>query len=112
MKLRISQGQAIRSVFGRSRVTHFIAVSFLCGFAAAEQGALAVLVEAVEQRSRKRKQLLVVADHREASQQDIETGSLGGVVALVGEVGLVHDLRDLPQNRVGKLVVVQEGLEA
>ena len=28
MKFLISQGQAIRSVFGRSRVTHFISFSF------------------------------------------------------------------------------------
>ena len=39
-------------------------------------------------------------------------GASGRVVALVGEVGLVHDLRDLPQHRIVELVAAQERLEA
>src|SRR5207244_3410702 len=74
--------------------------------------ALAVLVEAIKERSREREQLFVVAHHRQPTQQHVESGSLGRVVALVGEVGLVHDLRDLPEHRIAELVAAQERLEA
>src|SRR5215207_8718170 len=100
MNLRISHGQAIRSVFGLSLVTHFIvgapfrvAGSVLSGRFSAEQDRSAVvLVEPVEERRGDREQLLVLLRHREAAQEHVEAGRLGGVVALVVEVGLVHDL--------------------
>jgi hypothetical protein len=38
MKFLINQGQAIRSVFGRSRVTHFIPFSFPDGHAISGEG--------------------------------------------------------------------------
>jgi hypothetical protein len=116
MKFLISQGQAIRSVFGCSLVTHFISFSFRCcvhaGSRPVKEGALAVLVQAVEQRRRESEQLFVVTDHRQAAQEYVEPGRLGRVVALVGQIGLVHDLGDLPEHRVGELVAAQEGLEA
>src|SRR5207237_8239852 len=115
MKFLISQGQAIRSVFGRSRVTHFISFllsSVLCRLSAGQQGALAVLVEAVEQRAREREQLVAVAHHRQPAQEHIEAGCFRRVEALVREVGFVNDLRDLPQHRIMDLVAAQERLEA
>src|SRR6266542_4051215 len=116
MNFPISQGHAIRSVFGRSLVTHFICFSFRWlprsrRLPTEQQCTLAVLVEAVEEWPRESEQLFVVADHREAAQEHVEPRCLGRVVALVGEVCLVHDLPDLPQHRVGELVTAQEGLE-
>src|SRR5207244_1359089 len=55
---------------------------------------------------------IIVAHHREATQQDIEPGCLGGVVALITEVGLVNDLGQLPEHGVSQLIAAQEGLEA
>src|SRR5262245_26473333 len=117
MKFLISQGQAIRSVFGRSLVTHFISVSFRRlqrsrRLAAGQERAFAVLVEAVEERPREGEQLLVVAYHRESAQEHVEAGRLGRIEALVGEIGLVDDLGDLPEHWIGELVTAQKGLEA
>jgi hypothetical protein len=55
-----------------------------------------VLVQTVEHRPGHRQDLLVVADHREAAQRHVQGGCLRRVVALVIEVGLVHDQRHLP----------------
>src|SRR5919197_3403667 len=107
----------MRSVFGRSLVTHFMSFSFRWlprsrRLPAGQECALAVLVKTVEQRRREGEQLLVVAYHREPAQEHVESGALGRVIALVGQVGLVHDLGDLPEHRVGELVTAQERLEA
>src|SRR5207247_1158662 len=74
MKFLISHGQAIRSVFGRSLVTHFISFSFRRlrrsrRLPTEQQCALAVLVETVEEWPRESEQLFVVADHREAAHE-------------------------------------------
>src|SRR6266542_2327104 len=73
---------------------------------------LAVLVQPIEQWARQPEQLVVIADHREPPEEHVEPARLRSVVALIGEVGLVHHLADLPQHRIVKLVDAQERLEA
>jgi hypothetical protein len=62
-------------------------------------------------RTRQFQDLCVVADHRQAAQHHVESGGLGGVVAFVIEVGLVHDRGEFPQHRVGQVVAAQDRLE-
>lgn len=71
-----------------------------------------VLVERVEERRGECEQLDVGVGERQGPQEHVEAGSLGSVVAIVSEVGLVHDLRELPEHGVGKLVAFEERLEA
>jgi hypothetical protein len=54
--------------------------------------------------------LLVAPHHREAPKCDVESGSLGRVIAFVVEVGLMDGLRDLPQHGVGELVHAKDRL--
>ena len=56
--------------------------------------------------------VVVVATSERPRSSTSSPGRLGRVVALVVEVGLVHDPRDLPQHRVVELVAAQERLEA
>src|SRR6266478_5176263 len=81
-------------------------------FSPQEQGLFFVLVESVEQRSGQIEEGIVVAHHREAPDQHIQPRSLGSPVAVVGEIGLVHNPGDLDQHRILQLVSLQEGLEA
>src|SRR5205809_6678186 len=95
MNRRISHGQAMRSVFGRARVTELTApatcLSSSCRFPAEQQGPAAVLVEAVEDGAGDGHDVGVVVGHRQAAADHVEPGGLRGVVAFVVEVGLVDD---------------------
>ena len=55
--------------------------------------------------------LVVVECHRQPAQHDVEAAGFRGVEPLVLEVGLVHDLGQLPQHRVGQVVAAQDRLE-
>src|SRR4051794_36553381 len=57
-----------------------------------------VLVEGIEHRAGHGEGLLVGTGHGEAAEQDVQAGRLGGVEAVVVEVGDVHDLGDPPQH--------------
>src|SRR3712207_4087899 len=95
-----------------SRVMGSSAVEGGSGRLAAEHEAAAVvLVEPVEDGAGDGEGVLVVPGHRQSAQDDVQSGGLGSVEALVVEVGLVHDLGDPPQHRVGELVPAQDGLE-
>src|SRR5207248_2624600 len=104
MNRRISHGQAMRSVFGRARVTHITApsscLSSSCRFPAEKQRPTAVLVEAVEDGAGDGHDVGIVVDHRQTPADHVEPGGLGGVVALIVEVGLMDDPGDVPQRLV------------
>src|SRR4051794_6255300 len=72
--------------------------------AAEQQATPVVLVEPLEDRSGDGQGVLVVAGHGQPPQHDVEAGGLGGVEQLVVQVGLMHDLGDPPQHRVGQLI--------
>src|SRR5258705_5645231 len=113
MNLRISHGQAIRSVLGCSRVTHFTVSCLLSGWLATEHlGALLDRIQAVEQRPSDLEHALVVEGHREAPDQHVDTRGFGGVETLVRQVGLVDDPADLDESRVAELMHAQKGLKA
>jgi len=59
-----------------------------------------------------RQHLRVATDHPQAPQHHVQARRLGRVVALVGQVGPVHDGGDLPQDRVGEVLAAQDRLEA
>src|SRR5262245_51068209 len=100
MNRRISHGQAMWSVLGRARVTHFMVVPSVacapsCG-PLAEQEPTAMLVQSVEDCAAQLEHALVVEHKRETSTDDVEPRGAGLVETVVSEVGLVHDPSEIP----------------
>src|SRR5439155_1586126 len=71
-----------------------------------------VLVEAVEEGAGDGQHLLIVGHHRQAPADHVEPGCLGGVVAVVGQIGLVHHAGDVPEDGIVEVVAAQDRLEA
>ena len=63
------------------------------------ESAVAVLVQAVEDRSGDVENLEVAAHHRQSAADDVEAGELRPVVAVVGDVGFVHHPARRPRGR-------------
>ena len=56
--------------------------------------------------------LIAVAGQGQAADEDVEAGRDGRVEGVIGEVGFVHDVADLFQDRVaGQVEVQQRGFE-
>src|ERR671930_348076 len=79
--------------------------------AAQERRALEVLVEAVIERAADVEDLMVGTNHREPAHQRVEARCLGGVEAIVFEIGLVDHLADPPEDGIVELVAAKDGLE-
>ena len=109
MKRRINHGQAMRSVFGRARVTHFIGRH---PARSPRQPLAAVLVQAVEDDGAELEDPRVVAHQRQAATDRVEAGGVWFVVALVVQIGLVHDSGQVPQHGVVDGVATKDRLEA
>ena len=80
------------------------------GWTIEQQAAAVELVEAVEDGSGDGEGLRVVPGHRQPAQHHVQLWRFWDVVAFV-QVGLVHDLGDPPQHRIGQLVAAQDRLE-
>lgn len=75
-------------------------------------GRVVVRVQAVEDWAGDGHGVLVVADHGQATQGDVEAGGFGGVEAFVVQVGFVDDFGDALQGEVvGELIAAQDGLK-
>src|SRR6266404_6151883 len=91
MKRSISQGHAIRSILGRSRVTHFIPTSSerSCALLAKER------VQIVQHRgSAFYSCVIVVVCLDDPADESRDPGSLGAIELLVLAVDVVHDFAD------------------
>jgi hypothetical protein len=70
-----------------------------------------MLVQAVEHRTRHRQHLDIGQDHGQAAADHIQPDRFRRVEAVVGEIGLVHDPSDIPEDGVVQPEVSEHRLE-